>query len=190
MSVIPDLSWVSESQWEAITAPITNGSDNRSAQNYLRVISQFPLGDVVTGLPPHKRYAPLPLLTWCNILGWDVARAMAVHFPHWIRGLETRANDLCLWLEHKLRSGGAMQGPEHGWSPVLELEAVKAAGRGWPTLATWYNHVAQKPGHVAWVLPSNDGTVQIAQAGRTCFSYGPLALGFGTVKPVRFWTHE
>lgn len=190
MSVIPDLSWVTPEQWEAITAPITNGSDNRAAENYLRVVAQFPLGDPGSNVLPHKRYAPLPLVTWCNILAWDIATAMAVHLPHWIRGLELRANDLCLWLEHQLRSGGARQGPEHGWISVAEADAVRQANRGRPTLATWYNPVVQKPGHIAWVLPSADLSTKIAQAGRTCFSYGPLALGFGSVKPVRFWTHD
>ena len=170
-------------RWERPHITLTNGSDNRSPEAYLHVVAQFPIDD--------EFYAPGNGLTWCNIFAWHLSLGMSCELPHWIRGLETRANDLCDWLEHKLASGGAMQGPELGWVPVVdELAAIDRASLGYPTFATWKNPVPKKSGHIGAVIPSTDKRARIAQAGKVCTLSGSIVQTFGSVTPIRFWTHD
>lgn len=164
--------------------PLTNGTDNRSASAYLQVVATFAAA-IVT-----EFYAPGGGFTWCNLFAWHLSIAMGCEIPHWIRGYETRANDLCDWLEHRLHNGGPMQGPELGWSEVSELDARARANAGHPTFATWKNPVPQKSGHIAAVLPSATASTIVAQAGRVCSLSVELSIAFGGAKPVRFWTHD
>lgn len=138
----------------------------------------------------HPRYQPEGSATWCNLFVWDVTRAVlgeAECAPHWIgpdnapcapfKGQEASANVLCAWLW--------LAGPKFGWRRADAAEAHAAAVAGACALATWANLGGH--GHVAVVLPEADG-IRIAQAGRTCFSNGSLARGFGN-KPVTFYVH-
>lgn len=179
-------NWLSKWQWEPATAPLTNGSDDRNPSALVRVVAQFTV-------ETHERYRPgKPGPTWCNIFTWDVTRALACEVPHWIKGKETNANDLVHWLEGKLTNGGKLQGPDHGWRPIARADVRARARAGIPCLVTYENPNPSRPGHIAVVMPAGlpDGDdLQIAQAGATCFSYGPVAQGFGTL-PVKFWTHD
>lgn len=178
----PPLSNGQFARWDRPRLALTNGSDNRSAQALLQALAQFPIDDPF--------YAPGNGLTWCNIFAWHVSLALSVELPHWIRGFETRANDLCLWLEHRLQNGGAMQGPELGWREVDESTARLRANNGFPTFATWQNPLPQKPGHIALVRPAPVGRTLVAQAGRVCTLSGELAACFGGARPIRFWTND
>lgn len=176
------LLWCPKDQWEYVTAPLTNGSDNRSAQRLEAVIAQFEI-------ETNPRYQPVQvkqpdgsfkLATFCKTLIWDVTRALGCEVPHWFKGKETTANDLQSWW------GGS--GRVQGWREVFVDEALRAAAAGCPVLP--YFHNPEGPGHIGIVVPSlpTDSGVQIAQAGATCFSKGLLERGFGRY-PHRFFTH-
>lgn len=178
--------WQSKWQWEALTALITSGTEARSAGVLVRVVSQFDVEN-------HERYRPgKPGPTWCNIFAWDVTRALGCEVPHWIRGKETNANELVQWLAGELPNGGKLQGPAHGWRSCSRADVRARALQGFPCLVTYANPNPSRPGHVAVVMPSGvvvGDDIQIAQAGASCFSYGPITAGFGTL-PVRMWTHD
>lgn len=181
------LDWMTKWQWEPLTAPLTNGSDNRSASSLVHVVAQFDVEN-------NERYRPgVPGPTWCNIFAWDVTRALGCEVPHWIRGKETNANELAAWLEGVMATnGGKLQGPAHGWRSCSRADVRARALQGFPGLVTYVNPNPSRPGHIAVVMPSSIAVgddVQIAQAGAKCYSYAPLASGFGTL-PVRFWTHD
>lgn len=182
MSVLA--AWWTDEQWEAVTPPRTNGSDARSPAALLEVVAQFPVETAT-------RYAPMPGATRCNTYAWDVTRALSCEIPHWLRGRELRANDLVQWLEGSLVGHYPLQGPAHGWREVDEHAAVARAGAGFPTVCTWRNPNPKLSGHIAIVMPSDaSGRTMISQAGRSVLAYAPLANGFGSVKPIRFWTHD
>lgn len=179
---LPPLSNGQLARWDPPRLGLTNGSDNRSAANLLAVVAQFPIDDPF--------YAPGYGLTWCNIFIWHVTLHLCAELPHWIRGFETRANDLYLWLDHKLQNGGAMQGPEMGWREVEEHEARALANQGHPVVAAWFNPNPKKSGHIALVIPSVNEVTMVAQAGARCTLSAPLAACFGGCKPVRFWAND
>jgi hypothetical protein len=143
-------------RWERPRLPLTNGSDNRSPEAWLRVLSTFQIDDPF--------YLPEGTLTWCNIFIWHWSIAMSVEIPHWIKGRETRANDLHDWLLGKLVGGGPMQGPQLGWRECTELEARAHANAGRPVVAAWKN--PNGPGHIAAVRPHPGDVTMLAQAGR------------------------
>lgn len=110
--------------------------------------------------------------TFCNTFIVDCCLALGVVVP-WLL-----ANDLITWLLDDAKD----------WVCVDAVDAMHAANRGAPTLATWAN--ADGPGHLAMVVPSTDSAeVQIAQAGYRNYLRAPLATGFGS-RPVRFFTHH
>lgn len=167
-------------QWKAATPRLTCKPDCRSAGHYLGVVMQFPLTS--------GRYLPSPGVTWCNVYAWDVMSAMGATFPHWVDehgqperpgpdAYELSINAGIRWLEE--------HGPEYGWREVSELDARAQALLGHPALATWSN--PRGHGHVAVVLPFLQPT-HIAQAGARNFFDEPLAHGFGSHGPIRFWT--
>lgn len=183
----PQRNWQSKQQWEPTTAPITSGTEHRNAAALVRVVAQH-------DVEHHDRYRPgNPGPTWCNIFAWDVTRALGCEVPHWIRSKETNANELVLWLEGHLHNGGALQGPDHGWRPCDKPTARARALQGFPTLVTYSNPNPARSGHIAVVMPAgapSGDDLQIAQAGASCFSYGPLASGFGPALPLKWWTHD
>lgn len=182
MTIASPGPWCPPQQWEYVTAPLTNGSDNRSAQRLVAVIAQFdvehnPRYQPVKEKQPDGSFA---LRTFCKTLVWDVTRALGCEVPHWFRGKETTANDLEAWF--------AGSGRTQGWRQVLGDEAMRLAQQGLPTLP--YRRSATGPGHIGIVVPAfpTDIGVQVAQAGAVCFSHGSLDRGFGRV-PVKFFTH-
>lgn len=114
--------------------------------------------------------------TFCNLFAQDVAEAMGVLLPRY-----KLANQLIEWLT----------GPEaraHGWEQVDAHTAQRMADEGQLALACWHSR-SDGPGHMAVLVPSLDepGT-WIAQAGKTNFTRGPLASGFGGVA-VTYFAH-
>lgn len=175
--------WLHHSAWLPCTAPLTSGTAHRSAELLQRIVVQF---QVETA----KRYQAANGQTFCNIFVWDVTRALGCELPHWVQAWnsqqailaaeELTANKLAKkWLPEN--------GPLHGWEHVPEESAREAAQAGRPAIAIWVNPAG--PGHVAILVPPIDPTkTEIAQAGRTNFSRGSLAKGFGT-HSVSFYTH-
>lgn len=178
--------WLPADRALSVTAPFTCGSSARTPEAYRRCVEQF-------GLDRHPRYEPGNGQTWCNLALADLTRANACEVPRSIAGVYLYAHEQLAWLRGELGKGSpkrpAIQGPEHGWWEISELKARESANRGWPTVVGWLNPDPKKSSHVALVMPAPAGTY-IAQAGRTCFGYGPLAAGFGDLQPLQFFTHN
>ncbi len=126
--------------------PLRNDSSSRSAAAYDNVLNQFAVG-------VNPRYAHRGSSTYCNIFVWDVTSAMGAEIPHWVsptgnptphlKGNELNANALNDWLNR--------HGARFGWRKVPLADAVAAANRGCPAVASW-----KKPGgigHVAMIRP-------------------------------------
>lgn len=111
--------------------------------------------------------------TFCNYFVRDALRALDVHVPPML------VNDLYDWLRDV--------GPSEGWTLCGQATAAFRASLGFPTVAAVK---AAGHGHIALLVPPR--TLQgtwIAQAGRTNFSHGSLASGFGQLAPT-FFTHD
>lgn len=177
--------------WVEVEPDFTNLENDRSADQYERAINQFEIES-------NPRYTPRPAVkdgpvaTYCNILHWDITKAMGVEVPHWVdeatgveapmgKGKELSANGTADWFsKHGLR---------FGWMMCDEFQARKRAMRGFPTVIIWKNPYGI--GHVAIVHPrSTELVTNIAQAGSSNFSFGTLAKGFGGQKELRFYTHD
>jgi hypothetical protein len=169
------LPWLSPRQWEPVTAPITNGSDNRSPAALRAVVEQF---DVV-GQP---RYAETAKATYCNIFVWDVTRALACEVPHWqYGGVELNANAMIRWL--------AKESKPHSWHPLTRDQAIAYASEGKPAVVGWVN-AKGGPGHIAIVMPDDGaGGLWLAQAGGTNDTRLSFSQAFGTHGPVYFFGH-
>jgi hypothetical protein len=172
--------------WLPIDAPIKSNREDRSPNLYQVIIEQFEVEE-------NPRYAPREGKTYCNILVWDVTRAMDAEIPHWVNSAgeptahygtdahRQNCNAMHKWLH--------LFGPKYGWHRVNLEEALKSATEGSPSIAIFYNPSGN--GHVVIIRPdSNDPKVPLcAQAGKICFSKGTLIDAFGTIQP-EFWTHE
>jgi hypothetical protein len=163
--------------WWPVTAPLTNGSDNRSAEAYVKVIDQFQ----VEKNPRYKPLIEVPnnLKTFCNIFCWDCTRALGCEIPHWWLNSELTANEMISWLDGR--------GELHGWKKATKEEARVSALAGRPTVAAWKNPKRSAPGHMAMVLPDSKEII-IAQAGKDNFARARLSVGFGDFS-VSFWVH-
>lgn len=171
----------SPNQGRPVDAPLTNGPGERSPQALRNVCAQF---EVLK----NPRYARTPSATFCNIFLWDVTRALGCEIPHWIDDpkapngrRELTVNGTIEWLE--------MNGRLYGWRECDYLQAGEQADRGCPAVPLWKNPTGPH-GHVAVCLPTVRGGLRIAQAGAANLFDAPLSVGFGLVKPIRFWTHE
>lgn len=162
---------------------------NRSNDLYKEVVAQFQVA-------VNPRYTPRDLNadgtreTFCNIFMWDVSRAMSAEIPHWVDPTSLDPVPFGTKGAHELSANGAarwlaQKGGKFGWRACSEMSARAAAGMGMPSIAIWDNHTGI--GHVAVVVPSPVGATFIAQAGATCFEYGPITKGFGRIKPT-FYT--
>lgn len=164
-------------RWESVDAPVRGAPGARSPAILRAVVAQLdPAGN--------PRYQPGgPGVTWCNILLWDVTRALGCEVPHWLDEprRELNVNGTLDWLE--------LTGPEAGWREVDERDAARRSSAGYPVVALWRNPSGAH-GHVAVLLPARAGELRIAQAGRHCLYDAPLREGFGAVQPIRFFTHE
>ena len=82
---------------------------------------------------------------------------------------------------------GGPVGAAAGWLPCDGALASVVAELGQPTIATWLNPNGHS--HVAVVVPGATPGIHVAQAGAVNFSCKPIASGFGSKKPIKFWTH-
>lgn len=176
------MDWLPKDAWWACTALITGGSTNRSAALLDRIIDQFDLA--------HERYQPKPEGTKCNILVWDVTRALACEVPQ--RELinnqltQLNANGMYNWLN----------GPRartQRWNEVTEQVARARADAGFPVVVAQYNPGG--PGHMAVGRPApkdqpQDGKLWIAQAGGKNLRYARVTDTFLPQFPKRFFFHE
>ena len=161
--------------------PLRNDSTSRSAAAYDNVINQFAVG-------VNPRYAHRGGSTYCNIFVWDVTSAMGAEIPHWVsptgdptphlKGNELNANALNDWLNR--------HGARFGWRKVPLADAVAAANRGCPAVASW-----KKPGgigHVAMIRPgvatASEGP-WMAQAGAQELELHPDVRGLEDVSGRR-----
>lgn len=153
---------------------LTSTLQNRDPQRLMAIVAEHHHRG-------HARYTPRDVdgvpgeETWCNLFLQDVCEAMGVMMPR-----HKRANELIIWL--------ATDGLRHGWEQAAEHVAQRMADEGQLAVAAWFSR-SGGPGHVAVLVPSlgEDGTF-IAQAGRTNFTRGTLANGFGD-RLVTFFVH-
>lgn len=174
--------WLSPDAWWHVTAPVTGGSANRSAELLNHIVDQF---EVET----HQRYTPRGGTTFCNVFVNDVTRALAcevAQMEHRAASIvELDANAQIDWL-------AGPRGIANGWTECTQRHAREAADNGLPVVVTWKNPGGI--GHVAVGVPAPedalpDGYLWIAQAGARNFRCGPVAAGFG-LRPVKYFTHE
>lgn len=168
---------MSPEQWQPAAPKLTCGTlGGRSRDNYRKVVDQFD----VEHNPRYTPNQPTKGTTWCNLLAWDVTRAMGCELPHWWGPKELPVNALWTWL--------MSHGADYDWTLCSEKLAAMNANQGRPTVAIWKNP-DDGPGHIAVVLPgSTERAVLIAQAGARNFVGEPLAHGFGGLS-VNFWIH-
>lgn len=169
-------------QWEPVEAPLRNFEGQRDPDKLLAVVAQFEVES-------NPRYQATKDATFCNILLWDVTRALGAEIPHWVnhqgapvgmhQGAELTCNTTIPWLKN--------HGKSYGWEEVDAEQASEHAAKGGPAIAIWANKAG--PGHVAIILPPVNGHMRIAQAGRHNFFNGSLRAGFGAHGPVRFFIH-
>lgn len=156
-------------QWVPAQADLHCCRNCRTPARYLEVVGQFDVEHAA-------RYRAVDGKTYCNIFASDVAAAMGCLLPHWWLSRELSVNDLVPWLKRT--------GVDYGWERLDSAHtAIAAALAGMLTVATL---VAEGHGHIAVVLPIDDGQPWIAQAGRTNFAHARLAAGFGTRTPEFF----
>jgi hypothetical protein len=175
--------------WEEVTPDLKIGLNERSTKNYLAAVKQF---EVETN-PRYARGHAKPGIgkeTYCNIFLWDVTVAMNCEVAHWIdpatgvevpkgKGIELSANGVCDWFStHSLT---------FGWMKCGKTKAMERASVGFPAVVLWKNPGGI--GHVAIVLPGTD-FCHIAQAGTVNFFDQPLDKGFGSARPLVFYTHD
>lgn len=181
------MDWLPKDAWWSCTALITGGSTNRSPELLDRIIDQFDLA--------HERYQPKAEGTKCNILVWDVTRALACEIPQ--RELvnnqliQLNANAMYNWLN-------GPRAREHRWTEVAEQVARARADAGFPVVVAQYNPGG--PGHMAVGRPAphapggppapEDGKLWIAQAGGKNLRYARVADTFLPQFPKRFFFHE
>lgn len=156
----------------------SNGSDNRSPDNYVAVLKQF-------GFDVSSRYQPGEGATYCNIAMWDASRALGCEVPHWWvmqNGQYGEQEETINLAIHWLLDAGL----DYGWKQVAADYAKQACALGKPTLVTWLNPSGH--GHVAWVQP--DWT--LAQAGATC-GYGlafTQVFSSSMMSQLQFFAHD
>lgn len=157
------------------TAPLTCGSNLRSSQLLLDVVSQFKVETA-------ERYRKKDNKTFCNIFVSDVTKSMSSEVPHWWLGGELSANRTMWWFR--------IHGKDNGWSETDEMTGRANALVGRPVVAIWANPDSSKSGHIAILVPPRFANeTDIAQAGKTNFSRGSIWSGFTRSMKVRFFVH-
>ena len=173
---------------QLIHPPLTNDEAHRAAAVYDEVIDQLAVGR-------NPRYRPRDGNTYCNILLWDVTRAMHCEIPHWVDAQgnpaapfqhganEMNVNGTVAWLgNHGTR--------RFGWQLTDAANAQRCANEGRPAVALWRNPTGGH-GHTAIVRPGSllaGRGPATAQAGRLNFNLGHVKDGFGNATP-KYYTH-
>lgn len=168
------MTWLHDRRWEPVTAPITNGSDHRSAPALETVLAQFDLA--------HARYVATATDTFCTTLGWDVTRALGCEVPHyWLAGdrvIEQDANAIANWFALY----GALR---HGWLPVDMVNAIAGVNAGMPVCG-----IAKNPsghGHMVIGRPTPPGSELLCKmAGRINADSIQLSKAFGGLHPMLY----
>ncbi len=147
--------------------------------DHLQVESRWPAGvhvDWETGLPDGKTENFEGKHTHCSAFVASAAKQIGVYI---LRPPEHRqtllANAQFDWL-----SG---EGAVRGWAPVADgYQAQRAANRGFLVVATYKNHDAAKPGHIAIVRPTSRTRDDILSAGPEIIMAGVQNYQATTVK--------
>ena len=178
---------VTRTPGEAVTPFYTNGIAFRRADLYNQVIDQFDVKN-------NPRYTPRysdegELLTYCNILAWDVTSAMGAEIPYELRdekGIVYQYQNvprMNTWL-----SGS--EGRAAGWRPATEAEAIANANEGKPTVSL---HPTK---HIQVVRPQQNGDtgVMVAQAGKTSVisNYDAMGNAYGNIglEKIVYYVHD
>lgn len=176
------MEWLPKDAWWSCVGIVTGGSTNRSPELLDRIIDQFPL--------EHARYQRSAEGTKCNILVWDVTRALACEVPQ--RELinnqltQLNANGMFRWLT-------GPRAREQRWQEVTEQVARARADSGFPVVVSQFNPGG--PGHMAVGRPAPkdqpaDGRLWTAQAGASNARYATVGDTFLAAFPKRFFFHE
>ncbi len=110
--------------------------------------------------------------TKCNKFVEDACELLGVHLP---KGLLAREQIAWLFSD---------AGSKEGWSELKADEAKLAADRGQPVVVCWTNPIPEQSSHIGMLRPK----MRLAQAGRSNFSDGSVAQGFGS-RVVRYAVH-
>ncbi len=110
--------------------------------------------------------------TKCNKAVEAFCDLMGVHLPKGLLALQQIA-----WLN----SPAARL---EKWFPLISKTADEAADKGQPVLVGWVNPVPNESSHIAMMRRAG----RIGQAGKSNFSDGTIAQGFGN-RAVSFWGH-
>ncbi len=166
----------------------------------LQVENRWPAGVHVnweTGLPDGKIEHTEGKHTHCSAFVASAAKQLGVYIlrpPEY--GQVLLANAQYDWLQN--------EGSKQGWRLIPSgFEAQQAANRGFLVVASYQNHSAKKPGHIAIVRPTGrtkaeilaDGP-QIIQAGGHNYTSTTLRQGFADHpaawrdNEVRYYAHE
>lgn len=176
--------------WKEVTPDLFNTDQQRSPAALVATAKQFEVETNPRYVKGHDGNDANGQETYCNIFLWDATKALSCEIPHWVdpatgvevpmgKGKELSANGVCDWMAtHSLRNG---------WMICSEAQARIRASSGFPTVVCWKN--AGGIGHVGLVLPGTNIT-HIAQAGGTNFFDKDLRMGFGSVGPLIFYTHD
>lgn len=182
-----DDSWLPADIAIAANAPLLGVPGNRTALALEAVIRQF-------RVEVHPRYQPTDITGdgrpehRCNVFLSDATTALGCKVPRGDRKGWWKANRQIDWLS-SIEEGGS----KHvGWMEVPREVASVKAHFGWPTVACWHSGSATESGHVGLLVPSplGESGLWVAQAGATCSSCMPLARGYGSKGPIRFFTHR
>jgi hypothetical protein len=151
---------------------------------------------MVARLDPEHNYLPVDLdnadgdnnpatgqETRCNHFAADACLEMGVELPGQDKKKRVLARDQVLWLRDQRASKVA------GWRPATEAEAIAAANKGQPVVIGWLNPNSRASSHIAIAVPSTDGLLWCAQAGRQCFNRGRVSQGFG-FRVLEFYAHD
>lgn len=194
------VDWLTPDISLSVMPPLTNNASSRSPEMLEAVLDQFDVEHAARyrprtlaemeleqkHLPPDEHRAALAKLdtsgvrlTVCNVAASDIAAALCAPIPHQLGGEWQKARQNLEWL----RSG------RNFWRQCTELEARVAANQGFPTVAIWVPPVGT--GHIAFLTPNKGSAgTWVCQAGARNYRRAPLAVGFGSVSPVLFFTHE
>lgn len=207
----PNAKPISNPTYGPVDKP-TDGSDSSGATSDDRTNSKSSttrekINRAIDALDVERtaRYQPGyngPGKTYCNIFVKDVAKQLGIPLPEYLDWNKDGkaddyldANEMIRWLNGSLprQSQSEPLGPDVGWRQVSQEEAIRLAKDGHLVVAGWQNPVSSQPGHMAVVRSdSEDGNVQIAQAGSRNFSKGALTAGFGKDKAsqVIYFVHS
>jgi hypothetical protein len=177
-----------------------NGDKLAAFLDSLQVESRWPAGvhvDWETGLPDGETEHFEGRHTHCSAFVASAAKQLGVYIlrpPE--HGQMLLANAQYDWL--------AGEGSAAGWTPLSDgFAAQQAANRGFLVVASYKNHDAEQPGHIAIVRPTSRGRDEILADGPEIIMAGEENYQATTVKhgfanhptafvdnEIRYYQHE